>query len=410
MYLNVELSQAVKMILKEAKSKEIEYIPLLDSLNRIVGKPVYAESCIPYFRKSPFDGYAVKSNQINGASGINSIILKVIGLVKAGDNLDHIIEPENDIELTAVKVMTGAPVPKFYDTVIKKEKTDNGDREVKIFAEAMSGRSIIDVGEDVNRGDLVVSKSVKIHPNMIAMFNNLGMTQIPVFKKPKIGIFSTGDELLEPGEPLKFSKVYNSNLCGLYASLLNTQCNVTSYGVIKDNITSINNAIIKGIKENDLLITTGGVSVGDFDFLGRAYSACNVKKIFWGVRMRPGSPILAGKKDGKCIISLPGSPAAAMITYEKIAVPVIRKIRGYKNYYKNILYGVLMDTFDKGSPVKRFLRVLVKSTDKGYKLFLTGKQNASTLISMVYCNGLAEVASSDKSIKSGSILPFIFTD
>ena len=410
MHLSVELSQAVKMILKEVKPKEIEHISLLDSLNRIVGKSIYAESCIPHFRKSSFDGYALKSSQIKGASEINPIILKVIGLVKAGDNLDHIIEPENNAELTAVKIMTGAPVPSFYDAVVKKEKTDKGDFEVKVFAELFSNRNVISIGEDINKGDLVIAESAKIYPNIIVMFNNLGMTQIPVFKRPKIGIFSTGDELLELGESLKFGKIYNSNLYGLHASLLNAQCDVTNYGIVKDDLKVISDAIIKGIAENDLLITTGGVSVGDFDFLGQAYSICNIKKIFWGVRMKPGSSILTGKKDSKCIISLPGSPVAAMITYEKIVVPIIRKIRGYKYYYKNTLYGVLMNTFDKVSLVKRFLRVLVKPTNKGYELFLTGKQNADISLSMVCCNGLAEIASSDAPIQKGSILPFVFTD
>ena len=207
------------------------------------------------------------------------------------------------MELTAVKIMTGAPVPPFYDSVVKKEKTDKGEHEVKVFAEVPANRNVIGVGEAVNKGDLVVAESVKIHPNMIAMFSNLGMAQIPVFKRPKIGILSTGDELLEPGEPLAFGKIYNSNLYGLHASLVNTQCEVTNYGVVEDDLESINKAILKGMAENDLLITTGGVSVGDFDFLCRAYANCGVKKIFGGgVRMRPASPILAGEKDGKCII------------------------------------------------------------------------------------------------------------
>ena len=139
----------------------------MDSLNRVVGKSIYAESCIPYFRKSPFDGYALKSSQIKGASEINPITFKVIGLVKAGDNLAHIIEPENDVELTAVKIMTGAPVPPFYDAVVKKEKTNKGDCEVKVFAEVPPNRNVIGVGEDVNKGDLVVAESVKIHPNIL---------------------------------------------------------------------------------------------------------------------------------------------------------------------------------------------------------------------------------------------------
>lgn len=410
MYLSVELPQAVKMVLKEVKPKEIEYIPLLDSLNRVVGKAIYAENAIPHFRKSPFDGYALKSSQIKGATEINPVALKVTGLLKAGDNLDHVFEPKSEDELTAIKIMTGAPVPDFYDAVIKKEKTDKGDLIVKAFAEVPPDRNVIGIGEDVMAGDLVVKASTKIHPNMIAMFSNLGMDKIPVFKRPKIGILSTGDELIPPGEALVLGKVYNSNLFGLYANLVNTQCEVTNYGVIKDDLDSINNALMKGLDENDLLITTGGVSVGDFDFLGRAYSDCGIKKIFWGVRMRPGSPILAGKKNGKCVISLPGNPASAMITYEKIVVPVIRKIRGYVAYYKKTLHGVLMESFDKKSPVKRFLRVQVNATDKGYELYLSGKQNAGVLLSMVCCNGLAEVASSEVSVEKGAVLPFIFTD
>lgn len=397
----IDIDRAIELILSNCNKMDTQIVKLEDSYNRILASDVYTKIPIPNFRKSPFDGYCLKSDLSKGATKETPVILEIIGVIKAGDDITGMVEG-------SYKIMTGAEVPLFCDLVIKKEDTDCGAVEVAIYKEGKSGENIIKIGEDVGAGIKIVDKGIKIKPGLVAMLASIGMAEVEVYKVPKVGIITSGDEIVELGQELLTGKIYNSNKYALMAFINDTGIKARDYGVAKDTIKDLKNKIQLSLSENDVIITTGGVSVGDFDFIEEAYNILNIEKLFWSVKMKPGTPVMAGKIDNKIIISLPGSPAASLITYEVIAKPVLKYMMGLTNYKPKKYIGVMKDNFKKTSNITRFLRVLVKTGHEGYEISLSGKQNAGILHSLINFNALVEVVNPDKPVMIGDKVQFSF--
>ncbi len=397
----IDVDKAIELILSNCKKMNTEIVKLEDSFNRILASDVYTKLPIPNFRKSPYDGYCLKSELSQGATKEEPVILKINGVIKAGDDISNLIDG-------VYKIMTGAEVPEFCDLVLKKEDTDYGSLEVAIYKEGKPEENIIKIGEDVGAGIKIVDKGIRINPGLVAMLASIGMSKVEVFEVPKVGVLTSGDEIIELGQDLLPGKIYNSNKYALMAFINDIGINAKDYGVAVDTLEDLKTKIQLSLTENDVIITTGGVSVGDFDFIEEAYNILNIEKLFWSVKMKPGTPILAGKLGDKIIISLPGSPAASLITYEVIAKPILKYIMGLTNFKPKKYMGVMKDNFKKTSNITRFLRVLVKTGHEGYEISLSGKQNAGVLHSMINFNALVEVINPDKPVMIGDKVQFSF--
>lgn len=397
----IDIDRAIELIISNSKKMNKEIVKLEDSYNRILASDVYTKLPIPNFRKSPFDGYCLKSELSKGVTKEYPVTLPVKGIIKAGDDINGLIEG-------VYKIMTGAEVPGFCDLVIKKEDTDCGEQEVIIYKEGRAGENIIKIGEDVEAGIKIINKGIRIKPGLVAMLASIGMSEVEVYEIPKVGILTSGDEIIELGKELLPGKIYNSNKYALTAFINELGIKASDYGVAADTLEALKNKIQLSLYENDVIITTGGVSVGDFDFVEQAYDILNIDKLFWSVKMKPGTPILAGKVGDKIIISLPGSPAASLITYEVIAKPVLKYMMGLSQFKPNKYFGVMKDNFKKTSNITRFLRVLVKTGHEGYEISLSGKQNAGVLHSMINFNALVEVINPDNPVMIGDKVKFSF--
>lgn len=397
----VDIDRALELIISNSKIMNKEIVKLEDSYNRILASDVYTKLPIPNFRKSPFDGYCLKSDLSNGATKENPVTLDVNGIIKAGDDI-------TGLSVGVYKIMTGAEVPEFCDLVIKKEDTDCGEVDVEIYKQGVTGENIIKIGEDVEAGVRIIKKGIRIKPGLVAMLASIGLREIEVYTMPKVGILTSGDEIIELGEDLLPGKIYNSNKYALTAFINELGIKANDYGVAGDTLEDLKNKIRLSLSENDVIITTGGVSVGDFDFVEQAYDILNIDKLFWSVQMKPGTPILAGKVGDKIIISLPGSPAASLITYEVIAKPVLKYMMGLAEYRPKKYFGVMKDNFKKTSNITRFLRVIVKTGHEGYEISLSGKQNAGVLHSMINFNALVEVINPINPVMIGDKVKFSF--
>lgn len=397
----IDIDRAIELIISNSRKNNKEIVKLEYSYNRILASDVYTKLPIPNFRKSPFDGYCLKCDLSIGASNDKPVKLPVKGIIKAGDNI-------NDLCEGVYKIMTGAEVPEFCDLVIKKEDTDCGEEYVLLYKEGKNGENIIKIGEDVEAGVKIVDKGIRIKPGLVAMLATIGMTEIEVYSIPKVGILTSGDEIIELGDKLLPGKIYNSNKYALSAFINDLGIKARDYGVAADTLEDLKNKIQLSLAENDVIITTGGVSVGDYDFVEQAYDILNIEKLFWSVKMKPGTPVLAGKSGEKIIISLPGSPAASLITYEVIAKPVLKYMMGIAEYRPKKYFGIMKDSFKKTSNITRFLRVNVKTGHEGYEIYLSGKQNAGVLRSMINFNGLAEVINPSNEVQTGDKLQFSF--
>lgn len=396
MLRNIELEHANDILMSKIKVKETEQLDILDSLGRILGSDVYAEINVPGFNRSPLDGYAVKAVDTEGASVENPVRLEVIGLAAAGDPFSG-----RALEKKAVRIMTGAVIPDGYDTIIKKEDTDDGLESVELYASSKAYENFVDIGEDVKEGEKIIEKGTKINPGAIGMCAALGIRELSVFKKPRIGVMSTGTELKDITEELEQGKIYNSNLYSITASLLKNNCEPVNLGIAGDTIEEIAAQIENNIDNCDMIISTGGASVGDYDLIHKVYEEIGAETLFWRLKMKPGTPALAAYYKDKVLIGLSGNPGAALITFETIAKPLLKKMSGVNNFKRKTLRGVMMDDFLKTSSQRRFMRVKVKLEGERIEVFLSGKQNPGVLRSMISCNGLVDISPNTPPLRKG---------
>jgi molybdopterin molybdotransferase len=339
------------------------------------------------------DGYAVQADSTVGATHSSPNILRVIGEVAAGYLTKEEVTPG-----TAIRIMTGAPIPTGADAVVQFEDTDEETRkasnepltEIGVFREIRVGLNIRRAGEDISSGSLVLAKGTLLRPQEIGVLASLGRDVVSVHRRPTVAILSTGDELVDVGKPLELGKIYSSNTYSLAAQV--TRCGATPQilGIARDNIKSLKEKI-REARDADLLITSAGVSVGDYDVV-KDVLAEQGEVTFWTVRMKPGKPLAFGMlqlgKKAVPHLGLPGNPVSSMITFEQFARPAIFKMLGRKISDKPTI-SAKSESFIKNTDGRRvFARVKVRQEDSEYYASLVGPQGSGILTSMALANGL----------------------
>jgi len=396
---NISLEEAHGILLNYCPQIEEEKINLVDSLGRVLKRELRAEEFIPPFDRSPYDGYALRAEDTESAARDNPAILEVIEEVPAGHMPKYKVSQGK-----AVKILTGAPIPEGADTVIRYEETDLKGNLVSIFHPMKAGKNVIPKGEDVAAGDIIAYQGTVITPPVMGLMASLGMKEISVFQRPRIAIVSTGDELLDVSEPLIPGKIRNSNSYTLYGYIKSIGAEPEIIGIAKDKAEDVAALIKEGLKKAHMVITTGGVSVGDYDVVGKSLDLIEAETLYWKIDIKPGSPTLAAVKDGKIILGLSGNPAAAMIIFQLLGFPYIKKLAGRADYLNPRLEVVMRKDFRKASPKRRFLRGKLVY-EAGMTCFdNTGDQDNGILNSLIGSNILAEVPAGSGPVKSGEKL------
>jgi len=315
----ISLDDAIKLTLENAQTLETEKISFLNSLNRILSENVYSDIDIPPFNKSAMDGYACRKIDIN-------IPLTVIQTVLAGETpVKYINKGE------CIKIMTGAKLPENADYVAKIEDTKT-DKDGKIYITKIDNKdNIIYKAEDLKKNECILKIGTLIRPAEIATLATVGKTTISVYRKPKITIASTGNELIEPENILEENKIRNSNAYQLIALCQKIMIDTNYVGIIKDNLTETTNKISSLILNNDIIILTGGVSMGDYDLIPETLKQLNFEIIFHTISVQPGKPTLFAKKDNKYVFGLPGNPVSSFLQFELLVKPFIYKLMNH-NY------------------------------------------------------------------------------
>ena len=386
MRTNISLEEAQTLLLERVYPTKECFVSLFNAAGRILSQDIRTNENLPPFNKSPLDGYALQAKDTAKAELVNPVIFNVIEEVRAGYMPKKAI-----IARTAIKVMTGAPIPEGADVVIKYEDVEREGDTLKLFYPLTSGNNIIMAGEDVTKGELVGRRGDLLTPPLVGLVAAVGFSQVPTFNKIRVAILSTGDELLEPSEKLQKGKIYNSNLHTLSALCLKLGAEPISLGIVPDDKEATVKRISQALKEADIVVTTGGVSVGDYDVVLDALKEMRSNIIFWKVDLKPGSPIVAAEKDNKLIIGLSGNPAAAFITFDLIVVPLIKKMMGHVRHMPFKISAILTENFDKSSPQRRFLRAQIQRHNEKNYIKLTGEQSNGVLKSMINCNALIDV-------------------
>ncbi|MBM7854115.1 molybdopterin molybdotransferase [Desulfohalotomaculum tongense] len=396
----IELEKAREKLLKTATCKLTENVYVEKSLGKVLAEKIYAPINVPAFRKSALDGFALRAADTRGATTQSPVKIKIIDEIPAGDT--------RKVSKLAcghgVKILTGAPLPPEADVVIKKEDVNFKDGEILITDELIENNNVIPVGEDMHKGELIFPEGELITPYHIGVMAALGLTDIKVYKTPKVAVFSTGSELKFPGETLKFGQIYNSNLYTVTSLIKTLGAQVCTKGNVADDIKTIESAVLQSIDKCDIILTTGGVSVGDYDFIHKTLEKIGAEILFSRVAIKPGSPVIAAVKNNKFLIGLSGNPAAAFISFELLVKPLIHKLSGYKDINTKYLEVELQEGYFKKSPQRRFLRVHVAFENGKWIARQTGKQKSSILRSMIGCNALVDIPAGSGPIAPGSLV------
>ncbi len=396
MQKNVSLEEAQKLLLDVAVPVNASTVSLGYASGRVLSRDVMARHNVPAFEKSAMDGYAVIASDTRSACNSHRVGLTVVEKIRAGIMAENVVLPG-----TTIKVQTGAPIPEGADAVIKNEDVD-GQRDVIFIPLTLRpGENIVPVGEDVKQSDIIARRGTMITPPMVGVFAGLGMNRVPVFRKVKISISSTGDELLHPSEELQPGKVYNRTFFVLAARCRELSTVPVDMGISPDKVEVIAARIANGLEISDMVITTGGVSVGEFDVVEDALVRAEARILVRGVAMKPGSPMIAAVKHDKIIICLSGNPGAAMTNFELIVVPLIKRLIGLRQTYPSRFRGIMDDNYPKSSPQRRFLRARLLRKDGKDFVKLTGAQTNGVLMSMVDYNVLVDIPAGSGPVKFG---------
>lgn len=375
----MEIEEARDLLLtKVHATTRVETCPITEAEGRIVSEDVLSGMMVPPFPKSAMDGYAVRSEDIAGASKEHPVRLCVIGELFAGDY--QRLQP---LPGTAVRVMTGSYVPEGYDAVVRQEDTDYGEEQVEITVELPSGRNVCAVGEDVRKGDVLLRKGSRIRPLSLGLIASTGMENISVYAPMRVSILSTGSELVTPGEALAPGRIYNSISYMLQASIRRQGLAVVSYRNCPDEEGRIEEELTRMLAESDVILTTGGVSVGKKDLLPIILKEMKAEILFARTNIQPGTPTLAAILQDKPILCLSGNPYAALVNFEYYFWPLAAKWMHSDSFLVETGTARLVSEYSKVNRHRRFLRA--RAVDG--EVSLPDSAQASSVISdMTECN------------------------
>lgn len=405
----VSVEEALQKILSCIEVLEPETKPILDCLGQVLAEDIRSTIDIPPLDNSAMDGYAVKAEDMRGASEASPKILSVTGKVAAGSM------PRGEVKRgSAIRIMTGAPLPQGADAVVPFEDTDEVARkashrdlsQIGILCEVREGANIRRKGEDIANGSLVLKKGTVLRPAETGVLASLGHSAVAVIRRPVVSILATGDELTDIDQPLPAGKIYNSNTYTIAAEVRRYGGIAKILGIGRDSVRSLEQKIDEGL-DSDMLITSGGVSKGDYDVVKDVLAKCG-EITLQTVCMKPGKPLafgMIGKGSRKIShLGLPGNPVSSMVTFEQFARPAILKMMGKSNLAKPSIRAIMEDDIVDTDVRRLFARVIVAKRNGKYYARVTGPQGSGILTSMVKANGLAVIPENTKRVKKGDIV------
>jgi len=391
----ITVEDALDRILSRLAPLGAEKIPILDTLGRVMAEDIYAGRDIPPLDNSGMDGYAVRWEDIRGALPDRRVQLEVIEDLPAG-----FVASQPVGKGQSIRIMTGAPVPKGADTVIPVEDTEEKERRVSILKSLGAGANIRRAGEDVKKGDRVISTGDLIRPAEVGMLASLGRAFVYVYQRPQVAILATGDELADVDEPLDGVKIVSSNSYALAAQVKDCGAVPIQLGIARDRKEEIEKKLRQGLRA-DVLISSAGVSVGDYDFVKDVLNDLGTEMVFWKVAMKPGKPLAFGLIQGKPVFGLPGNPVSSMVSFEEFVRPSLLKMMGHRQLFRPVIEAVLKEDIHKEPGRRHFVRAFVSFDKDHYQVTVTGEQGSAILRSMVKANGLVVIPEDKRIVRAG---------
>ncbi len=390
----IEYESALRKILENSRKLAAKQLKLEDSVGRISGENIYSGLEMPPFDKAAMDGYALKSSDLKNLPGK----LRCIGLIQAGDVFGKKVQQGE-----CVKIMTGAPLPAGADCVVMVEYTQQCGDWVEILKAVRKYENVCRRAEDLKLGEKVLTQGTIISSSQVAVIAAVGRSSLKVYAGPKVAVLNTGGEIVPPGIKLGRNKIYNSNGPMLEALLKSDKINPWSLGIAKDKVKDLKAAIRKGLN-SDILLISGGVSMGDFDLVPEVLSSLGVRTIFHKVRIKPGKPLFFGKRGKTLVFGIPGNPVSNFLAYLVFIRPAVYKMLGYVCSGPAIKIGIAKTRFSIKSDRKHFVLVKIeKKMGVDYLTALSGHGSAD-IFALAQADGFMVV---DREIEKGAKANFI---
>ncbi len=378
----VSFDSALHTVLSRARPLPRELVRLEQGLGRVLACEVRAPLDLPPFDNSAMDGYALRAEDVLGGVPTGPQRLKIVTYLPAGKSYDRRLKRGE-----AAKIMTGAPLPRGADAVVPVEQSQEEHGEVLLPMAVKAGQHVRRKGEDIRRGELLVSAGTRLGPREISLLSASGLSCVRVSRRPRLGVLATGDELVPPGRSLPLGKVYNANLFGLCAAAQQHGAFVSPLGVARDSLRDLMSRIRRGLSVCDLLLTSGGVSVGERDLVREALRRCGVKIAFSSVAMRPGKPFTFGTKGRKLVFGLPGNPVSSLLAFDLFVAPCLAKMSG-RNDIGGWERALLVAPVEKKKGLRIFLKGIAERREGKLWVRSAGPQGSGVLSALAKANCL----------------------
>jgi molybdopterin molybdotransferase len=389
--------EARNIILANVKPLGEEMVPLMDALGRVAARDIAAPWDMPLFDNSAMDGYAVRAADCSRIPAT----LAITGFLPAGGAESAELEPG-----CAIRIMTGAPIPSGCNAIVPVEEAREEGDQVIVTARVLPRQHTRLQGADVAAGARILAEGTRIRPAEIGMLAAMGQGMVPVHRKVRVAILSTGDELVELGEMPGAGKIINSNALSLAAAVREAGAEPVLIGIARDNVESHREKMLEGFA-CDALITSAGVSAGERDLVREVAAQLGATQVFWKIDMKPGGPTAFAIREGKPIFSLPGNPVSTMVTFELLVKPALLKMMGQVKMVHPFIKGILAEDAHKKAGKLHFIRVTVKKRHDRYLAYCAGDQHTGTLSTMTRCDALVALPAEATFIPAGSEVDLI---
>lgn len=391
----ISVKKAQALVRKSSYPRGIEIKKAKNTLGYVLAEDVKTPIPLPLYDNAAMDGFAFRSKETAKADPAGPLFLRIKGTIKAGDARKTSVGQGE-----TYRIMTGAPIPGGADTVLPKEEARMAKGRLVIHHPILQ-KHIHRRGEEIKAGDVVIKKKTVIHPAAVGLLAAVGLRQVKVFRKPRVSLISTGSELVDSGKKLSYGKIYDSNLPMLCASLAEMGINPCFVGHVSDKLSLLQAAVSRALKKSDVLVVTGGVSVGEYDFAKEVFRRLRVSEIFWKVSQKPGKPLYFGKRGKTLVFGLPGNPAAVFTSFYEYAFPALRRMMGFEE--DTLPAGLAALGTRLGADRERTLFLKAKTDCRGHKTSVIplDRQGSHMISSLCEADSFIVIPPGDRSLGKG---------
>ena len=400
----ISVHDALATVLETVSPLAGERISLLEATGRVLAEDVHSEREVPPFTNSAMDGYAVRHDDIQHVQADQPVSLTVLEVIQAGAVPTRTVEKK-----TASKIMTGAVLPPGADTVIKVEDTEERDGQVLVKQSGPHGNNIRLSGEDIQRGQVILKQGRVLRSADIGLLASVGRGFVLVHQRPRVAILSTGNELVEVDMPLQPGQIVNSNAYTLAAAVREAGGYSVPLAIARDTLEETQTALEEAV-HHDVVLSTGGVSVGDFDFVKAAMDELGIQRLFWKVAQKPGKPLTFGLLSGRPYFGLPGNPVSALVCFYLYTWPALRRMAGHRKLFFPIVQVTIGEDIPKAQGLTEFIRCRLTHTGTGYEAHSTGTQSSGVLSSLSLGESLVIGPAEAAVLKKGTTATAIMLD